>query len=162
MPRVVVPTESEERSVDYSHRKRRIAFAIVALLVLVGAGLAGAVYFRQRVPRASADTLFVSAPSWPKAEVPPAPTKASVPTKEFLLQVGAFLDKKDADALAARLTGMQWPVSVIAPLRATDSLHKVIVSGITDRATARRVADSIGTSLHRRVTILEPSTTPVP
>lgn len=162
MPRVVVPTESEERAVDYSHRKRRISAAIVGLLILVGAGVAGAAYLRTRVPRASADTVFVSAPAWPKPDVPAAPSQASVPTKEFLLQVGAFLNKKDADALAANMAGLRWPVSVVAPVRATDSLHKVIVSGITDRATAKRVADSIGTSLHRRVTILEPAATGSP
>ena len=45
------------------------------------------------------------------------------------------------------------------PVSATDSLYKVIVRGISDKAIARRVADSLGTALRLRVTIIEPTGT---
>lgn len=156
MPRVVVPTESEQRAADYSHRRRRLVFLLLAIGSVLAAGAFGVKTYRERAQRASADTVFVSTPAWPKAEPRQAPPKPPGPNKEFLLQVGAYTDKRDAEALAQHLAGLDWPVSVVVPVRATDSLHKVIVSGFEDRATARRVADSLSSALRTRVTIIEP------
>lgn len=130
-------------------------------MLLLFAASAAAVAFglktwRDRTGHVSADTVFVSAPAWPKAE-PRAPAPQSPPaSKEYLLEVGAFVDKRDAEALADRLTGLSWPVSIVVPVSATDSLNKVIVSGIASAATARRTADSLGSALRLKVTILEP------
>ena len=55
--------------------------------------------------------------------------------------------RRTAEALAARLTGLAWPVSIVVPVTATDSLNKVILSGFEDKAVARRVADSLGAAL---------------
>ena len=156
MPRVVVPSESEERAADYSQRRRRTAFGLLLVLAFLAAAAFGVRYWRQRSQRLSADTVFVSAPAWPKAEPRQASPRAPQPDKEFLLVVGAYADKRAAEALADRLNGLTWPVSVVVPVSATDSLNKVIVSGIADRSVARRVADSLGSALGMRVTIIEP------
>lgn len=159
MPRVVVPTESEERASGSSTRRRK---AVLSLLVVAGV-LAAAGYglrtWQGRAPKASADTVFVSAPAWPKPEARPVPPRPTLATKEFILQVGAYADKQDAQAMADRLIGLTWPVSIVVPVSARDSLNKVIVSGISDPATARRVADSLAQALGRKVTIIEPAGT---
>jgi cell division septation protein DedD len=129
---------------------------VLLLGVVVLAVVAGLAYARARTRNVSADTVFVSAPAWPAPSYRKAAPQAPQPAKEWLLQVGAYVDKQDAEALAARLRGLAWPVSIVVPVSATDSLNKVIVSGIGDKATARRVADSLGSALKVRVAILEP------
>jgi cell division septation protein DedD len=158
VPRVVVPTESEERVADQSHQRKRTLLTTFGLVVLLIGGAIALTVYRERSTKANADTTFVSAPAWPKA-APKIPSKgATQPTKEWLLQVGAYTNRKRADTLAARLEGLAWPVSVVVPVSATDSLNKVIVSGIMDRATAKRVADSLSGALGRPVQIIEPLT----
>lgn len=159
MPRVVVPTESDERAADYSQRRRKIVSTLLLLAAFLAAVAYGIKTFREQAPRMRGDTVFVSAPAWPKSEPRQAAPKALQANKEFLLVVGSFTDQRDAAALADRLTGMAWPVSIVVPVSATDSLNKVIVSGFADLAAARRVADSLGTALRVRVTIIEPSGT---
>ena len=156
MPRVVVPTESEERAADYSQRRRRSAFGVLLLLAFLAAAGVGVKVWRQRSQRLSGDTVFVSAPAWPKTEPRQAAPKAPHANQEFLIVVGAYTDKRAAEALADRLVDLKWPVSVVEPVSATDSLNKVIVSGIADRSVARRVADSLGSALGMRLTIIEP------
>jgi cell division protein FtsN len=158
VPRVVVPTESEEQVLGESQRRRKGALFVVLGLVLLGAAAFAAFWtYRARTPTPSADTVFVSAPAWPKGDPRQASPKPLPPLKEWLLQVGAFTNKKDAEALAARLTGVGFPVSVVAPVSAIDSLNKVMVSGMVDRTTARRLADSLGRALGRPITIIEPT-----
>ncbi len=157
MPRVVVPAESEEQAQDQSQRRRKGAVIILGLLFVVAAVGAALVAYRARAPKPSADTVFVSAPAWPKGDPRPGSPKPLPPLKEWLLQVAAFTNKKDAEALASRLTGVGFPVSVVAPVSATDSLNKVMVSGMVDKATARRLADSLGRALGRPITVIEPT-----
>ena len=158
MPRVVVPTESEEQALDQSHRRRKgVLFVVLGLVSLAAVAVGAFATFRARTPKRSADTVFVSAPAWPKGDPRQASPKPLPPLKEWLLQVGAFTNKKDAEALAARLTGLGYPVSVVAPVSAADSLNKVMVSGMVDRTTARRLADSLGRALGRPITIIEPT-----
>ena len=159
MPRVVVPTESDERAASISQRRRKIILAIVAVLIALGAAAFAVKTWRERGRKASADTVFVSAPAWPKAEARPLAPKPTLAAREYMLQLAAYTSKDEADDLASRLAGLSWPVSVVVPVSATDSLNKVIVSGIADKATARRVADSLGTALRLRVTIIEPTGT---
>ena len=103
--------------------------------------------------------MFVSAPAWPKTDARPLAPKPTLAVREYLLQLAAYTSKDEAEDLAARLSGLSWPVSVVVPVSATDSLNKVIVSGIADKATARRIADSLGAALRLRVTIIEPTGT---
>ena len=159
MPRVVVPTESDERAADLSHRRRKTFLAIVVLLLALAAAALALRAGRVRGRKASADTVVVSAPAWPKTEARPLAPKPTLASREYLLQVAAFTSKAAAEDLASRLAGLSWPVSVVVPVSATDSLNKVIVTGIADKATARRVADSLGTALGVRVTIIEPTGT---
>ena len=156
MPRVVVPTESEERAADLSQRRRRFMVGLLFLLGVVSAVVAGLAYVRARTRKVSGDTVFVSAPAWPMPVDHEAAPQVPPPAKEWLLEVGAYVDKREAEALARSLRRLSWPVSVVVPVSATDSLNKVIVSGIGDKATARRVADSLGLALKVRVAILEP------
>lgn len=156
MPRVVVPTESEERAATQSGRRRRaLVIALFLLAMLAAAAIAGLSYYRGLSRKPSADTVFVSAPAWP-GQARKQAAKPIESGKEYLLQVGAYTDKRLADTLAAKLEGLPWDVSVVAPLRATDSTNKVIVSGITDRAVAKRVADSLSIALKLRVLVLDP------
>lgn len=157
MPRVVVPNESEERALDLSHRRRKGILLVVLLACLVAAAAVALTTYRARGPKVSADTVFVSAPAWPKPDGRQAAQKPVAPLKEWLVQVGAFTNKKDAEALATRLAGLGRPVSVVAPVSAADSLSKVIVSGMADRTTARRLADSLGKALGRPVAVIEPT-----
>jgi cell division septation protein DedD len=160
MPRVVVPTESEERAASHSHRRRKVIAVVLALLCLAAAGALALKTWRDRARKANAaDTAFVSAPAWPKTEARPLAPKPTLASKEYLLQLAAYTSKLEAEELQARLAGLAWPVSIVVPVSATDSLNKVIVSGIADKATARRVADSLGAALHLRVTIIEPTGT---
>ena len=159
MPRVVVPTESDERAADLSHRRRKLVIGVLAAIIALAAAALAAKVWRDRGRMASADTVFVSAPAWPKTEARPLAPKPTLASREYLLQVAAYPSQTAAEDLASRLSGLSWPVSVVVPVSATDSLHKVIVSGIADKATARRVADSLGTALGLRVTIIEPTGT---
>lgn len=157
MPRVVVPTESDERAASHSQRRRRIIAIVLALLFLLAAAAFGFKAWRDRARRANAaDTSFVSAPAWPKGESRPLAPKPTLAGKEYLLQLAAYPRKADAEELAGKLAGLSWPVSIVVPVSATDSMNKVIVSGIVDRGTARRVADSLGSALNLKVTIIEP------
>ena len=159
MPRVVVPTESDERAANVSNRRRRVILSILAVVI----ALAGAAFalkaWRERGRKASSDTVFVSAPAWPKAEPRPLAPKPTLASREYMLQLAAFTSKEEAEALASQLGGLSFPVSVVVPVSASDSLNKVIVRGISDKATARRVADSLGAALRLRVTIIEPTGT---
>jgi cell division protein FtsN len=159
VPRVVVPKESEERVAGHSQRRRKVVSTVLLLAVFLAAAAFGVKTWRERMQHVSADTVFVSAPAWPKSEPRQATPKAPQANKEFLLVVGAYADQKEAAALAGRLTGLGRPVSIVVPVSATDSLNKVIVSGFDDRAVARRVADSLSTALRVRVTIIEPTGT---
>jgi cell division septation protein DedD len=159
MPRVVVPTESDERAADMSHRRRKLVLGVLAALIALAASAVALKTWRARGRKASADTVFVSAPAWPKTEARPLAPKPTLASREYLLQLAAYTSKEKAEDLASRLSGLSWPVSVVVPVSATDSLNKVIVSGIADRATARRVADSLGAALRLRVTIIEPTGT---
>lgn len=132
---------------------------MLALVCVLAAAAFGLRTYRTRAPKVSADTVFVSAPAWPKPEPRPTAPREPSPAKEWRVLVGAFTHKKDAEALAARLEGLDWPVSVVVPVSATDSLNKVVVSGMSEKATARRLADSLGKALGRRVTIIEPTGT---
>jgi cell division septation protein DedD len=157
VPRVVVPNESEERALDQSHRRRKGVLLAVVLVCVVGAAAVALTTYRARGPKVSADTVFVSAPAWPKPDARQAAPRPAAPLKEWLVQVGAFTNKKDAEALAARLEGVGRPVSVVAPISAADSLNKVMVGGMADGTTARRLADSLGRALGRSVSIIEPT-----
>jgi cell division protein FtsN len=159
VPRVVVPGESEERAADHSQRRQRGLLLALGLLGVLAAAAFGLKTYRDRVWKRSADTVFVSAPAWPKADVRPVAPRPISPIKEWLVLVGAFANKKDADALAARLAGIGRPVSVIVPVGAGDSLNKVMVSGMADKATARRLADSLGKALGRPIALIEPAGT---
>lgn len=159
MPRVVVPTESEERPSGSSTRRRKAVLALLVLAGVLAAAWFGLRTWRSRMPKASADTVFVSAPAWPKPEPRSGPPRPTLATRDYILQVGAYADKQDAQAMADRLLGLTWPVSIVVPVSAKDSLNKVIVSGISDPAIARRVADSLGQALGRKVTIIEPTGT---
>ena len=159
MPRVVVPTESDERAADISHRRRRIILGILAVVIALVSAAFGLREWRARGRKASADTVFVSAPAWPKTEPRPLAPKPTLAGREYLLQLAAYTSKGEADDLASRLDGLAWPVSVVVPVSATDSLYKVIVRGISDKAVAREVADSLGTAMRLRVTIIEPTGT---
>jgi hypothetical protein len=159
MPRVVVPTESNERAADISHRRRKVILGILAMVIALASGAYALREWRIRGRKASADTVFVSAPAWPKADPRPLAPKPTLASREYLLQLNAYTRKEAADELASRLDGLEWPVSVVVPVSATDSLYKVIVRGISDKATARVVADSLGAALRLRVTIIEPSGT---
>ena len=156
MPRVVVPSESEKRAADQLERRRRVRLAVLAAAGVAAAAALGVNTWREQSRKVSADTVFVSAPAWPKAEPRQASPRGPQPNKEYLLQLGAYASMKDAEALAARLTGLAWPVSIVVPVTATDSLNKVILSGFEDKAVARRVADSLGAALGVQVTIMEP------
>lgn len=160
MPRVVVPTESDERAASHSQRRRKMVAAVVALLCFLAAAAFVLRAWRERARKASAaDTAFVSAPAWPRIEARPLGPKPTLAGKEYLLQLGAYTSKLEAVEMQARLAGLPWPVSIVVPVSATDSLNKVILSGITDKATARRIADSLGAALRLRVTIIEPTGT---
>jgi cell division septation protein DedD len=159
MPRVVVPSESDERAASISQHRRKVVLAIVATVLALGAAALALKTWRARGRKVSADTVFVSAPAWPKTEARPLAPKPTLASREYLLQVAAYTSKDAAEDLASRLSGLSWPVSVVVPVSATDSLNKVIVTGIADKATARRVADSLGTALGLRVTIIEPTGT---
>jgi cell division septation protein DedD len=159
MPRVVVPSESDERAASISQHRRKVVLAILAMVIAAGAAALALRAWRARGGRASADTVFVSAPAWPKTEARPLAPKPTLASREYMLQVAAYPSKKAAAELASRLAGLSWPVSVVVPVSAIDSLNKVIVSGISDKATARRVADSLGTALGMQVTIIEPTGT---
>ena len=159
MPRVVVPTESDERAADISHRRRRVFFSILAIVIALASAAYAVRAWRARGRKPSADTVFVSAPAWPKADTKPLAPKPTLASREYMLQLAAYASKEEADVLANRLDGLSWPVSVVVPVSATDSLYKVIVRGISDRTTARGVADSLGTALRLRVTIIEPTGT---
>jgi cell division protein FtsN len=157
MPRVVVPTESEERAATHTERRRRTRIVILSILTILAASAIGGLgYYRAHTRKVSADTVFVRAPAWPDQARRQAVARPIEPGKEYLLQVGAYTDKRLADTLAARLQSLPWTVAVVAPLRATDSTNKVIVSGITDRAVARRLADSLSNALKLRVIVLDP------
>jgi hypothetical protein len=157
VPRVVVPTESEEQALGHSQRRRKSVVVALGLVGLIAAAAVALLTVRARGPGASADTVFVSAPAWPKEDPRQAGSKPLPPLKEWLLQVGAFTNRKDAEALAARLTGIGMPVSVVVPVSAADSLTRVMVSGVADRTTARRLADSLGKALGRSVLVIEPT-----
>ena len=159
MPRVVVPSESEARAAGHSQRRRKVVAVVLLLAVVVAAAAVGAKTWRARMQQVNSDTVFVSAPAWPKSEPRQATPRALPADKEFLVVVGAYSDRKEAAALAGRLTGLGRPVSIVVPVSATDSLNKVIVSGIDDRAVARRLADSLSTALRLRVRIIEPTGT---
>jgi cell division protein FtsN len=160
MPRVVVPTESDERAASQSHRRRKLVAAAVALLCLAAVAAFALKTWRDRARKANAaDTAFVSVPAWPRTEARPLAPKPTLAAREYLLQLGTYTSKRDAEELQGRLAGLAWPVSIVVPVSATDSLNKVIVSGIEDKATARHVADSLGAALHLRVTIIEPTGT---
>ena len=159
MPRVVVPTESDERAADVSHRRRKVVLSILAVVIALGAAVFALKAWRERGRKASSDTVFVSAPAWPKAEPRPLAPKPTLGSREYLLQLAVFTSKEEAEDLASRLGDLPWPVSVVVPVSATDSLNKVIVRGISDKATERRVADSLGAALRLRVTIIEPTGT---
>ena len=68
MPRVVVPTESDERAADISHRRRKVILSILAIVIALASAAFALRAWRARGQRASADTVFVSAPAWPKTE----------------------------------------------------------------------------------------------
>jgi len=159
MPRVVVPTESDERAAGISHRRRKVILSILAIVIALASAAFALRAWRARGQRASADTVFVSAPAWPKTEARPLAPKPTLAGRDYLLQLAAYPSKEEAEDLATRLNGLSWPVSVVVPVSATDSLYKVIVRGISDKAVARRVADSLGTALRLRVTIIEPTGT---
>lgn len=159
MPRVVVPNESDERAASISHQRRKVFLAILAVVIALGVAALALRTWRARGRKASADTVFVSAPAWPKTDARPLAPKPTLAVREYLLQLAAYTSKDEAEDLAARLAGLSWPVSVVVPVSATDSLNKVIVSGIADKATARRIADSLGAALRLRVTIIEPTGT---
>jgi len=159
VPRVVLPGESEERAADHSQRRQRGLLLALVLLGVLAAAAFGLKTYRDRAWKRSADTVFVSAPAWPKADVRPVAPRQTSPINEWLVLVGSFANKKDADALAARLAGIGRPVSVIVPVSAGDSLNKVMVGGMADRATARRLADSLGKALARPIAIIEPTGT---
>jgi cell division protein FtsN len=159
VPRVVVPGESEERAADHAQRRQRGLLLALVLVSVLAAAAFGLKTYRDRVWKRSADTVFVSAPAWPKADVRPVPPRPTSPINEWQVLVGSFANKKDADALAARLAGIGRPVSVIAPVSAGDSLNRVMVGGMADKATARRLADSLGKALARPITIIEPTGT---
>ena len=77
MPRVVVPTESEEQALGESQRRRKGVLVVVVALVCVAAAAAAAFWtYRARTPKPSADTVFVSAPAWPKGDPRPGVTQA--------------------------------------------------------------------------------------
>ena len=156
MPRVVVPNESEERAAGSSNRRRRAVLAALVAAAVASAAVLGMKALRDRARKASPDTVFVSTPAWPKADPKAAQPKPPLLSQEYLLQVGAYPDRKDAEALADRLEGLAWPVSIVVPVSATDSLHKVIVRGFADRTEMRRVADSLSVALQVQVTIIEP------
>jgi cell division septation protein DedD len=159
MPRVVVPTESDERAADISHRRRKVILGIMAMVIALASAAYALRAWRIRGRKASADTVFVSAPAWPKTETKPLAPKPTLAGREYMLQLAAYTSKEEADDLSSRLDGLSWPVSVVVPVSATDSLYKVIVRGISDKATARHVADSLGTAMRLRVTIIEPTGT---
>jgi cell division protein FtsN len=138
-------------------RKRVLVLALLA--GLGAAAVFGLKTWRERGSRLRGDTAFVSVPAWPKPEARPAPPKPTLASKDYLLQVGSFASKDDAEEMAGRLTGLAWPVGVVVPVSANDTLRKVIVRGISDIATARRVADSLGEALQLKVTIIEPTGT---
>lgn len=159
MPRVVVPTESDERAASLSHRRRRAVLGLLLVVAIIAAAVLAFRTWRTRGLKASADTVFVSAPAWPKTDARPLAPKPTLAGREYLLQLAAYTSKVQAQELVNQLNGLSWPVSIVVPVSATDSLNKVIVSGITDKATAKRVADSLGAALRLRVTIIEPTGT---
>lgn len=159
MPRVVVPTDSEERPSGSAVRWRKRVLVLSVLAILAAAAAFALKTWRERSSRLSGDTAFVSVPAWPKPEARPAPPKPTLASKDYLLQVGSYASKADAEEMAGKLIGLAWPVGVVVPVSANDTLRKVIVRGISDMATARRVADSLGAALRVKVTIIEPTGT---
>ena len=75
MARVVVPTESDERAADISHRRRKVILGILAMVIALASGAYALREWRIRGRKASADTVFVSAPAWPKADPRPLAPK---------------------------------------------------------------------------------------
>ena len=94
MPRVVVPTESDERAADISHRRRRVIFSILAMAIVLASAAFALRAWRARGRQASADTVFVSAPAWPKAEAKPLAPKPTLANREYMLQLAAYPSKE--------------------------------------------------------------------
>ncbi|MGB4600616.1 MAG: SPOR domain-containing protein [Trichlorobacter sp.] len=79
-----------------------------------------------------------------KIIVPPAPPKAAAPTGGYLVQVAAYSNRKDADALKAKLSAKGYSVSISeTSLTDTGTWYRVRIGHHLDKEAAIKITNQL-------------------